>query len=240
MTASTLDLTGGSCTSGCFAFRTTAALRKITGLKWSVAQDGSAYVANGDRVLLEALAAPMRWHLDASVPNKDNAIWVSGDDKKNCTLHIARFACETGGFIDKLLEQHAQDTHPTLSRDGFMNGLCAEQLQKLTGYSFKLVSDYEHPNKASCVKATLNADSARGLQAALQEHAGIASQVRLLPCPKDTAQRDRKAELVVHGNLLTLEKLQSLQRNADFKTAFDYGVLDEVAKATSAFRSSYR
>lgn len=231
-----LDLSGGSCVTGCFAFRTTAALRKATGLKWSVAQDGSAYVASGDRLHLEALAEVMRWQLDDSVKDRDATIRVLGADKKNSTLHIARFACETGDFVAKVTQALDKDVQPTLSHAGFMNGLCAEQLEKLTSYRFTLVSDRDHPDKPSCAKAVLNADSARSLYKALVQYAGVDVRIKPLPYNDDTPQRDRKAELYVYGSRVALGKLKALRDNSDFKAEFDKLTLDHIAAATSAFR----
>ena len=218
-----------SCSMGaCFQPGIESMLTRATGLAWSVAPEGGAYIAKGDRITLEALAAQMRPHLHQSVLNKDQAITIEGEGLDEATLRITRGACETGNFAVKCAAAFRKDQDPCYTRRSFMTALSIEQLEKLTPYSFTL--------KDEGATATLNADSARGLQASLLKYGQVESRLTELPAAKDTPQRERKATLTIPADRTTLEKLRALQTNRDFKTAFDYETINHIAAATSAFR----
>lgn len=229
MTSSTPNLSEGSCTTGCFAFRTTAALRKLTQMKWSVAQDGVSYMASGDRLTLEAWAETLRPFLDPSVPDHAHAIWVQGSPK-HAFLHINRKACETGKFVEKA---SAAITSPTLAKAGFESALCAEALERLMpGYQFAIKPQ---ASGKPAIESTMNADTARAIQAALFTHAAIPADITLKPCRPETPQRDKRATLTIHGDSLTYYKLKALESPA-LKLELESTTLDHLAKATSASR----
>lgn len=95
--ASAPDFSAGSCTKGCFAFRTTAALRRLTNSQWTIAPDGKSYRSTLGELASGAWMDQMQKTLstmDGLTAPASELVWREKNKDGSYTLHINRKAAE--------------------------------------------------------------------------------------------------------------------------------------------------